>query len=229
LPPGFGGATVHAVADFGASSANQSGAANGPSGADRATAIGSGSGVGANGAGGAADATGRADAAGVSGAVNAAGANGTSDAPSVSGTGGADGVSGSAGNIESGTANSNVANGSDSLGGTPGAATDDHITVSVVRLATTQLAGMVSVLVPEATVTSGNGFTFPLPHPAAEAAAAGDTSVTLMNGKRLPGWLQYMPTTQTFVVTAAPAGALPVEVLVRVGTQHWRVLITETH
>ena len=88
---------------------------------------------------------------------------------------------------------------------------------------------MVSVLVPEATVTSGKGFTFPLPHPAAEAAAAGDTRVTLMNGKRLPAWLQYTPTTQTFVVTAAPAEALPVEVLVRVGTQHWRVLITETH
>jgi hypothetical protein len=33
--------------------------------------------------------------------------------------------------------------------------------------------------------------------------------------------------TKTFVVTAMPAGALPIEMLVRIGAQRWTVLITE--
>jgi hypothetical protein len=99
--------------------------------------------------------------------------------------------------------------------------------VSVVEAATTALAGKVSVSIPEAIVSSGKGFIFPLPAAVAEAAASGSTTVTLANGKRLPKWLRYVSDTKSFVATAAPAGALPVEVVVRTDSQRWTVVIAE--
>ena len=51
--------------------------------------------------------------------------------------------------------------------------------------------------------------------------------MALANAKRLPSWLRYVAGTKTFVVTAMPGGALPIEMLVRIGAQRWTVLIIE--
>jgi hypothetical protein len=101
------------------------------------------------------------------------------------------------------------------------------VTVSLVRPATAQQPGMVSVSVPEEIVSSGKGFGFALPATVVGDAAAGDVQVTLMNGGRLPSWLRYLPATKTFAATSVPAGALPLQVLVRIGAKNWTVLISQ--
>jgi hypothetical protein len=114
--------------------------------------------------------------------------------------------------------------------GIAGPATADaggNIAVSVVRAASAQDVGIVSVSVPKAMVSSGEGFSFPLPAEMAEVEAGGEVGVTLVNGERLPSWLRYVPATRTFVATAAPAGALPTQVVVRIGSRRWTVVIAE--
>jgi filamentous hemagglutinin family protein len=101
------------------------------------------------------------------------------------------------------------------------------VTVSLVRPATAQQPGMVSVSVPEEIVSSGKGFNFSLPAAVLEGAAAGDVQVTLMNGGSLPSWLQCVPGTKTCAVASVPAGTLPIQVLVRVGAKRWTVLIAK--
>jgi hypothetical protein len=108
-----------------------------------------------------------------------------------------------------------------------GADTISQVIVTLVRQATAQLPGAVSVLVPEVIVSAGSGFSFPLPKAPIEAAGSGTLQVTLKNGKRLPSWLRYASGTKMFIATAMPAGALPIEVLLRTGAQRWLMVVTE--
>jgi hypothetical protein len=105
------------------------------------------------------------------------------------------------------------------------------VTVSLVQSATAELRGIVSVSVPQEFVTSGAGFSFALSSAVVDAAAnaggADAVRVTRMNGKRLPVWLHYIAATHSFTVNAMPTGALPIEVLVRVGKQSWKMVISE--
>jgi filamentous hemagglutinin family protein len=105
--------------------------------------------------------------------------------------------------------------------------TSGSIAVSLVRAPAVGRPGMVAVLVPAEMSAPGMGFSFPLPAALADASASGTVRVTMTNGRKLPSWLRYMPHTQTFIVTATPVGALPVEVLVRIGGESWTVLISE--
>jgi hypothetical protein len=98
--------------------------------------------------------------------------------------------------------------------------------VSLVQPATAKVPGIVSVSVPERMVSSGEGFSFPLPNELVAAATAGRVHVTLMNGEPLPSWLRYVRGPKTFVATAMPAGALPMDVMARIGAQSWTVRIT---
>jgi filamentous hemagglutinin family protein len=101
------------------------------------------------------------------------------------------------------------------------------VTVSLLRPATAQQPGVVSVSVPEQIVSSGNGFSFSLPAAVFEGAAAGDAQMTLMNGGSLPSWLRCLPGTKTCVANAMPAGTLPIQVQVRIGAKRWTVLIAK--
>jgi hypothetical protein len=107
----------------------------------------------------------------------------------------------------------------------PEADANTAVTVALVRPQTEQLPGLITVSVPQDMIASGRGFSFPLPAPVQESAATNKVQVTLTNGRRLPAWLRYMQSTRTFVVTGAPAGALPITVLMRIGEQRWTVQI----
>jgi hypothetical protein len=102
----------------------------------------------------------------------------------------------------------------------------NRVTVGVVRAPSAGQPGLVSVQVPEDVFWSGTAFTFPLPAALSEAAGSKDVRVTLRNGSALPSWLRYVPITKTFVATATPPDALPIEVLVYIGKQSWIVTIT---
>jgi len=106
-------------------------------------------------------------------------------------------------------------------------AANDQVTVSLVQPAAAPLSGMITVSVPEDIVSSGKGFSFPLPEELLDAAAFGDVQVTSANGKRLPSWLRFVKDTKTFTAAAAPAGALPMDVLVGIGTQRWKMSIIQ--
>jgi hypothetical protein len=115
-------------------------------------------------------------------------------------------------------------------GATPAAnvaANDGQVTVVLVQAWTSQSPGIVSVSVPEEMVTAGRGFSFALPASLVEAAGGGKLQITQQNGKRLPSWLRYEPTSNRISAGAVQAGALPIELLVRSSTQRWILSISE--
>ncbi|NVO06066.1 MAG: hypothetical protein HXX19_09135, partial [Rhodoferax sp.] len=77
-------------------------------------------------------------------------------------------------------------------------------------------------------VTSGNGISIPLPTQLASAATGSNAviSVTTVNGGVLPAWLKFNPETKTFVATAVPDGALPMQVMVTINGQRTTVVIS---
>jgi len=103
------------------------------------------------------------------------------------------------------------------------------VSVSLVRQPSVQETGVVAVSVPKEMATAGSGFTFPLPAQVAETAAAGNAPVlvTTITGEPLPGWLRYVPETKSFVASAVPDGAFPVQIVVSVGGTRTTVVISE--
>lgn len=70
-------------------------------------------------------------------------------------------------------------------------------------------------------------FSFALPAPVADALAVGGATarITKIDDSPLPGWLLYVAQSHTFDVSAAPAGALPFEVLIVVVGQRWTLVL----
>ena len=112
---------------------------------------------------------------------------------------------------------------------TTGGTSSSGISVSLVRQPSLQEAGVVTVSVPKETATAGSGFTFPLPAQVAETAGASNAqvSVTTISGGALPGWLRYVPETKSFVASAVPDGAFPIQIIVSVGGTRTTVVISE--
>ena len=100
------------------------------------------------------------------------------------------------------------------------------VSISVVRAATSQQNGVVTISVPRSITSAGSGFSVPLPEEM--AAASGAVLVSLVNGDRLPTWLRYVPETKSFAVSAVPPGILPLQVLVRIGNLRWTGIIAES-
>jgi len=140
--------------------------------------------------------------------------NGTGSAGSTGGAGGTSGTSG--------------AGGTGGAGSRPASAADSNVDISMLELATARLPGTVLISVARQVVLSGEGFSFTLP-PALDDPPVDDDDVrvTLTNGAPLPTWLRYSRATRSFKATAPPAGALPLDVQVRVGSRRWTVRITE--
>ena len=99
--------------------------------------------------------------------------------------------------------------------------------VSLVQDPTAEENGQVAVSVPEEVASSGKPFSFTLPSSITNAANNAKVRVTLKSGKRLPTWLKYIPATRTFVATAVPGGALPVDLTITVGSKQSIVSVVE--
>jgi hypothetical protein len=107
---------------------------------------------------------------------------------------------------------------------------DQRITVSMVQpAAASPLTGLISVSIPRSVVETAIEFRFPLPEQllAKLHSTHSEARATLMNGKPLPRWLTFRPSTGLFVANSMPVDALPLEVLVRSGAGNWAVLIQE--
>jgi hypothetical protein len=101
--------------------------------------------------------------------------------------------------------------------------------VSTISSASVQVPGLVAVLVPAGTATSGTGLVIALPEQVVTSAAAGAAvQVTLSNNEPLPDWIRYDAATQTLVTSAVPAGAFPLSVVVTVGGQSTVIQISES-
>jgi hypothetical protein len=212
---------------YGAHGANGSG---GSGGAASNGGVGANGDAGANGGGtlsnGTSSNSGRAGGDSASGGSGQGGTNGTSSADG-SGSAGSDGGSAAGTGAQTNTAASVDGGGSGSATGSANVNAHDDVTVSQVRTATAEDNGQVIVSVPEAVVSSGETFSFVLPSTITDGAAKAKVRVTLVNGKRLPNWLKYIPATCTFVATAMPGGALPLDVLATLGSKKTVVSIVE--
>ncbi len=104
------------------------------------------------------------------------------------------------------------------------------ITVTLVRPSSGAGAGAVTVTIPKDMVSRGESFSFPLPAAVTQALAVGGASarITRTDDTPLPPWLRYVPQSQTFDVTAAPAGTLPFEVKITVDGASWTLILAET-
>jgi hypothetical protein len=100
------------------------------------------------------------------------------------------------------------------------------VTVSLVREPSVQAAGIISVSVPKDMATAGAAFSFPLPEQITLNAGGNKIVVSLLNGRALPTWLKFVPATKTFVASAVPDGAFPIQVLVKVGGKVSTVVIS---
>ena len=103
---------------------------------------------------------------------------------------------------------------------------NDAIEVSLAQATDGTSAGAVSVSVPQDIVESGQGFSFALP-PELRAAAASSPMHATWRGKKLPKWLRYDQATGMFTVSALPAGALPMELSIRIGERRWTMTIAQ--
>jgi filamentous hemagglutinin family protein len=105
-------------------------------------------------------------------------------------------------------------------------ASSGGIDVSLVQPADGPLAGAVSVSVSPDIVASGHAFSFAMP-PELRAAAASSSVQVTWRGNPLPSWLRYEKATRTFTATAVSAGALPMELSIRIGERSWTMTITQ--
>jgi filamentous hemagglutinin family protein len=103
------------------------------------------------------------------------------------------------------------------------------ISVSLVRQPSVQETGIITVSVPKEMATAGSGFNFPLPAQVADTAENSDATihVTTVTGQALPAWLQFNPATKSFVASAVPDGAFPMQLVVTVGGKSSIIVISE--
>ena len=91
-----------------------------------------------------------------------------------------------------------------------------------------QQTGIITVSVPKEMATAGSGFSFPLPAQLTEAASANTpVQVSTTSGGPLPAWLSFNPETNSFVASAVPDGAFPMQLLVTVSATRTTVVISE--
>ena len=116
-----------------------------------------------------------------------------------------------------------------STAATPASSTASGIIVSLVREPARQQSGMVTVMVPKQIAQGAAGFSFPLPAQLVEAAAVNREQVvaSTTSGAPLPSWLTYDNASKSFTATAAPAGSLPLQVMLTIGVQQAVIVITE--
>jgi len=102
------------------------------------------------------------------------------------------------------------------------------ISISVNRAPSSAQSGLVTVTVSTDIAASGKGFTFTLTeHLPLEAAKSTQVSVSQLDGKPLPEWLRYEPSTQKVIATSPPPGAFPIQIKANLGGVETVIVITE--
>ena len=103
------------------------------------------------------------------------------------------------------------------------------ISISLVRQPSLQQSGIITVSVPKDMATAGSGFSFPLPEQIAKSGSGNNVViiVTTISGQQLPGWLKFNPETKTFVASAVPDGAFPMQVKVTIDGRSTIIEISE--
>jgi hypothetical protein len=102
------------------------------------------------------------------------------------------------------------------------------VSVAVARPATNGQTGLITVAVSPEAAAPGKSFSFSIEaHVSAGSSANTDVRVTQMDGKPLPDWLRYEPETKTFVATAVPPGAFPLQLKVGVAGVETMMVINE--
>ena len=111
----------------------------------------------------------------------------------------------------------------------PAKADTAGITVALVRPASQQQSGAIAVSVPKQIVDAGNSFGFPLPAQVIETAAVNRVPVQaqLADGSALPSWISYNADSKSFVVQQVPNGALPLEIVLVIGSQRATMVVAE--
>jgi hypothetical protein len=121
------------------------------------------------------------------------------------------------------------ASSSSSASGSVAISSSSGVVVSTINSPTTQVTGLVAVLVPAGTSTAGAGLVIALPEQVLPANTANTSvQVTLPNNEPLPSWIRYDAATQTLVTTAVPSGAFPLSVVITTGGQSTVIQISET-
>jgi hypothetical protein len=110
------------------------------------------------------------------------------------------------------------------------ASSSSGVSVSTINSPTQQTNGLVSVLVPSGTTTSGAGLVIALPEAVTVNAQSADlsVSVSLPNNQPLPSWIRYDAETKTLVTDAVPASAFPLSIVVTVGGQSTLIQVSES-
>jgi hypothetical protein len=102
------------------------------------------------------------------------------------------------------------------------------VTVAVARPASVGETGLITVAVSSEAAAPGRSFSFSLEaHVPAATSANTDVRVTQLDGKPLPEWLRYEPSTKTFVATSVPPGAFPLQLKVGIGGVETLMVINE--
>jgi hypothetical protein len=103
----------------------------------------------------------------------------------------------------------------------------DGLSVTLVRDPEGRSAGLVSVLVPKSLLESGKSFGFPMPAELAALPGFDKAQLSMADGSPMPKWLAYNAAARSFSVSAVPAGALPVQLAVRIAGQRWALTLSE--
>jgi hypothetical protein len=102
------------------------------------------------------------------------------------------------------------------------------VSVIVARPATQGQSGLVTVIVSGEAASGGKGFAFALAdHIPADVPKTTQVAVSQLDGKPLPDWLRYDPSTQKVIATAPPSGAFPIQIKASMGGVETIIMITE--
>ncbi|NTV03023.1 MAG: hypothetical protein HGB04_09640, partial [Chlorobiaceae bacterium] len=98
--------------------------------------------------------------------------------------------------------------------------------VRLVLRFTPERSGVIVVMLPAAQLMRDFSFWFPLPHEVAAEMPPSTETLSMADGRSLPGWLAYRRSDRTFVAHHVPQGDLPVSLIMTSGKKRWQVIIT---
>ena len=98
--------------------------------------------------------------------------------------------------------------------------------VNVLKTPTTLTTGLIAVVLPQGTLSSGSSVSIPVPEQA--LLPNEEVKVTLPNNESLPVWISYNPQSQAFEAKGFPQGGLPLTVVIDSGAQRTLVLLSES-